>query len=133
MTTVYLVSSGSYSDYSVRGIYSTLEKAEARARLVSDANEVSEFELDEGIELIQQGLNSWVVDVWDDGEIRAFQDGYSFSEAAGGQVTDRRNQGQCGRHIAFHFYVFARDEAHALKIAQDKRAEYLAKEAGVTE
>ena len=132
MTTVYLVSSGSYSGYSVHGIYSTRKRAEARSRLVRDANEVQEFILDEGIEAVNQGLNSWLVHFYEDGSTRPFQADWEFSNAVAGRMNDLRNTEQLGKPRAeFTFFVMARDEAHALKIAQDKRAEYLAKESGV--
>lgn len=134
MTTVYLVSSGIYSDYSVHGIYSTRKRAEARSRLVRDANEVQEFILDEGIEAVNQGLNSWLVHFYEDGSTSPFQSDWEFSNSITGRVKDLRKTKQHGQPRAeFTVYVMARDEAHALKIAQDKRAEYLAKEAGVTE
>ena len=131
MTTVYLVSSGSYSDWCLLGIYSTRELAEKRAALLPDANDIEERELDQDSELIERGFAAWDVTFYRDGRVCPHQE-ESFDRAREARVWDFRTV-DWHSEWEFIFAVFARDEAHALKIAQDKRAEYLAKEAGVTE
>src|ERR1041385_8544835 len=42
--TVYVVTTGEYSDYSLRGIFSTREKADELAALLRDANDVAEWD-----------------------------------------------------------------------------------------
>ena len=132
MTTVYLVSSGSYSDYHIHGIYSTRKLAKQRAAIVRDANAIETFELDQGIDLIAQGLLPWGVWFFEQKEPSTYQSEMYFDSAIAGEIVDDRRRPFRGNWNAeFSVFVFARDEAHALKIAQDKRAEYLAKEAGV--
>jgi hypothetical protein len=45
MDKVYVVSTGSYSDWSIRGIFKNLEKAECYNKLINDANDIEEYEL----------------------------------------------------------------------------------------
>jgi len=69
---VYAVSSGSYSDYSIEAIFSTRERAEHYALILSEANDVEEYELDKSYEppeYIRVNINDrsiWFCGEWKD-------------------------------------------------------------------
>ena len=132
MTTVYVVTTGSYSDYKIRGVYSDRRKA----RIVAKAHEgrVEPFDLDGDYEAFRDGLVSWYVKFEEGYEPRVYRDD-TIDRARHLEVYEGMDSffrdGAFVHPTVLRVTVFARDEAHALKIAQDKRAEYLAKEAGV--
>lgn len=122
---VYLVSTGSYSDYSVRAICSTKEKAEivrqaiAKGYSYDDANDIQEFELDEVFDIIDRGMSIWMV-AWrgDYENVRADK----FSPDFGAEGI---RETHCGPK-AYTILVEARDEDHAKKIALEKWIVYKA-------
>ena len=146
MTTIYVVTSGSYSDYTVRGVFDTSELAELAAKAY--AGRVEEFELNEHAERIRKGC-WWKVWILEDGSIdyvesansieeptvgSAFAEPYDYGWKAPGPPRGySTSTGYTTRWAGLMVIVYAHDEDHARKIATDKRAEYLAKqEAGVS-
>lgn len=73
MTTVYLVTSGSYSDYGIQGAYSTRELAQAaidvmeRPEMYSDEPRIEEWELDTDIDHYARGEAFYSMLMWEDG------------------------------------------------------------------
>ena len=125
---VYLVSTGSYSDWSVRGLFSTREIAEKCKALLEDANDVEEWELDALADRVARGFHVWMVWSKDGGVVdvdqdRAYDNG--IDTFAGrehiGKVEWFPDNGDKMR-----VYVEAADEAHATKIAADKFREHVA-------
>ena len=120
---IYLVSTGDYSDWSVRGLFSTREVAEKFAALLGDANPIDEWEVDRCCERAQQGVSVWLV--WSkEGGVVDVRDAYNFGvdcEEPVGKVDWFPEHGDKMR-----VYVEASDEAHAVKIAADKFREHIA-------
>lgn len=114
---VYLVTSGTYSDYNVRGIYSTEEKAQEAKELFAADNYIEKIVIDE-IPPHPEGMFLFSVRMDKDGEC-------SKSEICdiGYQEVGWRPYGD-GFNVLFH--LFARDKEHAIKIANEKRIELLA-------
>ena len=128
--TIYLVSDGEYSDYTVLGLYSTKEKAE-EARALYAANYIEEFELD-AIPPHPPGELRWTVRMKDSGDIPdAFQ---AFQMPAGADYvpfeSDRmffitQLESRCPKTDGRFMYLWARDKDHAIKIASEKRREMI--------
>jgi hypothetical protein len=113
---MYLVTAGSYSDYRVLGVYDTPEKAE-RARVLYDADDVEEFQLNEMPET-PPGLLPWRVVMTRDGaaylcvrESAPIEPSKELRAYGGGKMTGT---------------VYAADEKHAVKIINEMRIQALA-------
>lgn len=117
---VYLVSTGDYSDWTVRGLFSTLDLAEKCNAMLNDANGVEEWEVDALADRVQRGVSVWVV--WSkDGGVADVSNAYSFG-VGGEEVIGVVEWFQRGMRV----YVEAVDKAHAIKIAADKFREFVA-------
>lgn len=118
-TTVYVVTRGSYSDYGIVGIYSTRELAQAFMNAskpvnYDDYNDIEEYELDQFKSKIEQGLICY----------------WTVMQRDGSNATAKRWH----VHNDFRYYppsnqfsgtVWAKDEEHAIKIANERRIAYL--------
>lgn len=129
---IYLVSSGQHSDYMVEGIYSTKELAEEANKLYEEENPIEEFELDKAPDH-PSGMYPYFV-LMD-------KDGNSRKVGLVGLITIRncelsgkwywKNARDRGCRILTdetfcEFYMFAKDETHAVKIANERRAMLIA-------
>lgn len=137
--TLYVVTEGEYSDYHIVGIYSTKEQAEKVKKYHSgwwDYPDIEEWELDgnvpEDIESMREYyrvthyIDQWLKDSWDCrrftkvGEETKKELSWNFFIGIGKEFTIDI---PCDR---------AKDEQHAIKIAQDKRIELIAMREGIT-
>lgn len=112
---IYIVTSGSYSDYHICGVYSDIAKAQEAVELYGDESRVEEFEVDVFPEH-PPGLLAYVVYMDEQGKSdvrRTHVAGHS--EWCGGA-----GRGQ------MVFSVWAKDEQHAVKIANEKRVVLIA-------
>lgn len=123
---VYLVSTGSYSDWSVRGLFSTREIAEKCKAMLEDANDVEEWELDALADRVARGVKVWMVWSKDGGVVDV---AYAYDNGIDTLVKPEHT----GKVVWFpdhgdkmRIYVEATDEAHATKIASDKFREHVA-------
>lgn len=115
---VYVITKGAYSDYHIVAVVLDKTRAEEIVKAVSDPK-------------------------WSFGEARVEEydtDTFATQYAYSVNYYDRRwyaNIDEYTDHQSNHvnndhsFLVFAKDEDHAIKIAQDMRAEYLAKKKGL--
>lgn len=130
--TVYLASSGSYSEYGVRGVFSSKENAEKFMAALpgDDWNDVENFTLDAGVSQSDAGLLSLRVAM-----DAATGDGawVERDSCPSGKVDPGRfYAAHRGRPVrAFVVSVWARDEEHAVKIANERREMLLAQSPGV--
>lgn len=129
MATVYLVTDGDYSDYHVLGVYSAKDKAEHAAKLyaVGD-NRIEEYELDEMPDA-PPGMFRWQVDMDRGGNTIYTRHitvivGYNDSDWRPGPGTGRRENRKDSEYISF--FVWARDESHAVKVANERRTRLIA-------
>jgi len=116
MTTVFMVSSGSYSDYGVDGIYSTRELAEEAKKRFGSDNDIEEIEQD-AMPSLNDGLYAWEVYFDDGGDVER-------CEYTSPNHLCWDTHWMIGRSV--RVICRARDEAHAIKVASEKRAQFLA-------
>lgn len=132
--TLYAVSRGSYSDYGVVAIFSTKEKAEEYMLFVpsDDYNDIETYELDPGVvDKIRKGYSPWFVIMLRDGtteEVRR-QEVSSYSIGSSAWIHRRSTLPSRVQHslpdcIVVH--TMAKSEEHAVKIANEKRVQFIA-------
>lgn len=124
-TTVYVVTDGEYSDYHICGIYSTKELAECSKEL-HRADNIEQYKLDD-FNKCPEGMVPWSVRIGANGETQ--WDGESGVERESLTYFNFDDLGAWapyGDGLAVCFHMFARDEAHAIKIANERRAQLIA-------
>jgi hypothetical protein len=135
MSKIYVVSSGCYSDYSISGVFSTKEKSEQWARAcghdITDkeygGGRIEEYELDEGLIEIDRGLLPFRVDIQKNGDVlEVTQHGFPsiIEPIASWSTYDGFNGARPPRQ---NVYVWARDRDHAIKVANERRIDALAR------
>jgi len=125
--TIYVVTDGDYSDYHICGIFSDPEKAEEAKNLYSgnrDEARIEEYTLD-FIPCYPQGLLYWCVEMDRDGNStcnRRSVGNYNIES----ECPDGFDWQPCGdeKHVMFH--MWAKDEMHAVKIANEHRTQLIA-------
>jgi hypothetical protein len=122
---LHLVTSGEYSDYRLKGVYDSPEKAEAARAIFATTNEVEEFELNE-IPPAPPGMLGFQCYMGKDGNTK------SVDRCSGEDVTDKVYFYDMYWRLPQHgpicglFRMWARDEQHALKIANERRTQRIA-------
>jgi len=111
---VYLVSTGVYSDHTIRAVCSSREKAEFIASKFEDANDIKEFEVDRLCDRAAQGLSTYTI-VWE-GDFKNVQN----MSGEKGEIDNDDSDVKCAGINRYFCYVLARNSAHAIKIAQDR-------------
>jgi hypothetical protein len=74
MTTAFIVTSGEYSDYRIKGVFSTKEKAE-QFKLLYDYDDIEEWDLDPEVPVLPEGVYPWHVDMKRDGDCIVYRTG----------------------------------------------------------
>jgi hypothetical protein len=133
MQTVFMVTSGSYSDYRVDGVFSTREKAQEFIDLLpeGDCNGIDELPLDPLLEEARQGLNPWHVIMLRDGTTESVDERdrsrYLGREAwSKPNIWRRSERAHIGKPDALNQIVWAKDAQHAVKIVNEMRARMIA-------
>lgn len=137
MTYVWVVECGEYSDYRVVGVFSS----EANAQLVADAirageygegPDVAKWELDPAVDALNQGHRLWYVVMLRDGAVervdRQTLSAYEIGHTAAHIWKRTKAPAYKGKGIpdALTMTVWAKDETHAVKIVNEKRAQMIA-------
>jgi hypothetical protein len=121
---VWLVEEGEYSSYHIVGVFST----EANAQLVAERDphmRIVERPLDPAVAELSQGWQQFLVDILRDGTIQR-------CEAYDGVIADDDCEpvlSPARRYPGADFLlltVWARDEQHAAKVANEKRTQFIA-------
>ena len=116
---VYVITKGCYSNYHIVGVSLDKKRAEEIAKAMDESNEswlnetrVEEYNTDAFVTGLRYHVSyikgDWTADIDD---YDTHQSNHTYNERS--------------------FVVYAKDKEHAIKIAQDMRAEYMAKESGV--
>jgi len=124
---IYIVSDGNYSDYHIKGIYSTREKAEYAKELYLAENEIWETTLDYLPEHPNNCL-PWYVTMDSEGNVTnsGREDPAVISGSKWGAYY-LKEEGV--KKLQFVFKMWATDEEHAIKIASEYRRRLLAEAA----
>ena len=131
MSTVYAVSTGTYSDYSVRGIFSTKEKAEQFKAAFYDAEytDIEEYPLDVGISELDKGKHLYRVRMSRSGTVQAVESSDLFGVGYVQDPVRWFDRTYKGPEEPFaNFYVWAKSDTGAVKIANERRIVALAQE-----
>jgi hypothetical protein len=125
MATIYIVTSGEYSDYGIDAVFSTRELAEAYIKQFQDKWQT-------------MGVEEWTLDPWKK-ELRKGYKLYSLHMDKAGNTVDisAQSYGSYGLRDGEPYQgwdangnmtlcLLARNETHAIKIANEKRAMLIA-------
>lgn len=127
MTTIYVVTSGDYSDYQIHGVFSTAAKAQAfidhEREQMWGAAEIEQWTLDEYCDPVERGLRCYYVSFLN---IRQSAAQASLSPAQ--SPFESVNKPDRTGVRSYVTYLWAQDEAAALKIANERRIQYLLNE-----
>ena len=145
---IYVITSGSYSDYSIHGVAVSKERASLLQRYYSsgwngDAR-IEEYNLNEPHENIDDLIPVYHVQIKRDGKCfctqstwmheltgKIIEDDYHDESDLGSCLNTKDEHGNLKYHLTdyltFDWLGPAKDEEHALKIAQDERAKLLEK------
>jgi hypothetical protein len=118
---LYMVTDGNYSDYHVCGVYSTPEKAE-RARQLYAADGIEEMDLD-AMPDAPDGMARWIVMMNRDGHSSSVRHVDASPEWL---FEDQFYRSESTEASEWGFTMWARDEEHAVKIANERRIQLLA-------
>lgn len=114
---LFVVTSGEYSDRKITGIYSSKDKAELAQKLFATENEIEEWELD-SMPMSPPGMLLFKVRMEKNGTVR---DCYAVDSSV------KWDQWSPAIEVpAVDFVVWARDNTHAIKVANEKRTQLIA-------
>lgn len=126
---IYVVTAGSYSEYGIEAIFGTKELAQVFIDGIInpyDAMRIEEWELDPHIKDLKKGRKAYRVTISKEGEVK---------EVANESSTYILNKAEYGfpPGISFqdnkkimNYSCWADDEKHAIKIANEKRIQFIA-------
>jgi hypothetical protein len=125
MAKVYIVTSGDYSGYGIDAVFSTREVARQYITLMG-GEYVEEWDLDAHLDKYSRGLLPWRVIMERDGKSRS-----SSRESVDlANQNDTRLTHYLGVPEGVYTmitYMWAKDEEHAVKIANERRAQLIAR------
>ncbi len=135
--TVWVVEQGEYSDYRVVGVFSSKENAQSIVGAIkagdhSDDLSIAEWPMNPGVDELRKGFKQYLIDMRKDGTTERVE-GWDLSgyELAGSVRMWRRTQapayrGNKDKPDVLQAHIWARDEQHAVKIANEHRARLIA-------
>lgn len=134
MTSVWLIESGEYSDYSVDGVFSSSENARAFIEASGGVERTNHYEekrnytvrevpLDPCVRLVKKGYRAYFVRMDKNGNAFEIREPIGVPEEndEGGYCTERTDT---RGHIFAN--VWAKDHAHAAKIMNERRVQMIA-------
>jgi hypothetical protein len=136
MKIIYVVTSGAYSDYSINAVYDSRELAEAAAR-GREGYAIEEYPLNPGEAEWRAGRSLWHVQIRADGSVISADDFGMMWDADGlpdnltietTQALPIPDQPWVSEIVGFvlDVYVWSEDQTRATKVANERRAEWIA-------
>lgn len=124
---VWVIEAGEYSDYQVVGVFSTRENAELVASAIGYGS-IAEWDLDPGVDGLRQGHPRFRVLMLRDGSVESVEVQEGWNAETFYVWPRSREPIYAGKGIpdALNAWVWARDEKHAVKIVNEKRAQMIA-------
>jgi hypothetical protein len=130
MKKIYVVTSGSYSDYRIEAVFSTEEKAEDFIKHVEvdELNGIEEYDLNpKTASLVKNGYFMWDVCILKDGTVERVNKTEScFKEKT--IILHRNRFNSFNDYVTLTFlqvFTWAKTEKHAVKIANEKRIQFI--------
>lgn len=123
---VFVVTSGDYSDYGIEAMFTTRVRAQAYIDAIHlrDANDIEEWELDPLSQELESGLSPFRVFMAKDGTVRSAGPAtYDFDKGCKLTCPFPRNKDSV---VELQCTCWAKDEQHAIKITNEKRAQIIA-------
>ena len=123
MTTIYVVTSGEYSDYSIRALFSTKELAQDFIDIQPNPqyHRIEEYEIDKFERHIREDMRCYRVAMDIDGNSSVYPSDFDSNDEEYLNLYHQSNGVK-----SFVTYLYAKDEAHAAKIANEKRVQLIA-------
>jgi len=125
---IYVVTSGSYSDYGINSMFSSRELAQGYIDLYKSGsfNDIEEYDLDDGSisSLIKSGRKAFTVEMYKNGEVREVDKFHIYQRSDKMSMTAPEyrfwwTEEPDGGVIVFD--CFAKDKEHAIKICNEVR------------
>ena len=127
MATVYVITSGCYSDYHICAVSLDLKKAEMLKKFYEkieyDEVDIEEYDADCYTDRIASGYRMYFVQFEKNGQV------YHINPNR--DPTEEIIYPTCSGHY-INVEVWAKDEESAIKIAAEKRSKYLAEKEGIS-
>jgi hypothetical protein len=127
---IYLVTSGSYSDYGIDAAFSTEAKANQYIAHYKDNNNyymemgIEEYELDVHTDRLDQGYLPYMVQITYGGDVLKAEEIKRSLTESGVHFYGRRKDDNT--HLNLSWYGQAKSKEHAIKIASEKRSQAIA-------
>lgn len=121
---IFLVTDGDYSDYHVEGVYSTRKNAELAQKLFASDN-IEEYEVDD-FGNAPAGMFWYEVEMDKEGNARD-------AKIHNAKCTIEDEWRPYGDNKVVTFYMWAKDEKHAVKIANERRIRLIESNAWTTD
>src|SRR3990167_5468915 len=138
MQTVWVIEQGSYSDYRVVGVFSTEADAQYVADFINvsercDPATIAEWPLNPVVSELRQGCQRYFVLMQKDGTVEKIKRDESAYDLSGSVHVWRRSKAPApayrdkkGTKDVLQATVWAKDEAHAIKITNEHRTRMIA-------
>ena len=137
---IWVVEKGEYSDYGVVGVFSSKENAQQIADVLNQRDEdgyrgeeatIAEWTLDPAINELRKGYSQFLIHMREDGTVeRAYKRQMASYNLSGDVQIWRRSTAPAyaGKNATdlLSATVWAKDEAHAIKIANEHRTRMIA-------
>lgn len=136
--TIYIVTDGEYSDYQIVAVFDDEALAEAFRQHFGYEHGLEEFTLNPATREVREGVTVYEVHMAKDGDVRGPVKSGGYFDLPATEVSiwgydHRSNQWTSIPYMRKHEWwntlfvrCWAKDERHAIKIANEKRAEWLA-------
>ena len=120
MVKIYVVTSGSYSDYKIRGIFTTKEKAELYVE--SFYGRIEEYSLNPYERKLSEGFKPFKVHMNIEGSTEKYGVGVGNGESDDNWFANNYENDEI--HLVAN--MWAKDNKHAIKIANERRCVFIA-------
>jgi hypothetical protein len=134
MANIYVVTSGEYSDYRIIAVFDSEFLAQVMAdhhntavkSRWGDQYEVETFTLNPGESNYHEGLSRRAIVMRRDGSVVRMDDHGPFVEGDPEDRFYKMYAGNAFEKATLHTYVWAKSEEHAIKVANERRAQHIA-------
>lgn len=120
MEKIFIVTSGEYSDYKIMGVFDSKEKAELY--IESFHGRIEEYNLNPYNEQLKNGFKSFQVHM----NIKGSTEKYGVNCGNGNHDDNWFADNYENNEIHLVANMWANDEKHAIKIANERRVQYIA-------